>query len=380
MRGSRCLPVTFLVTLLLCLLPFNDPKVADQELAQKHQSLRTDHADWLSVQTFNIRLDALEADDRNHFRFRVHRLAKFFNDSKPCLVGLQEPFSGQLLHLQSELKQNYEVIGWERNIDRSHHSRINDYQTAIMYDKDKLMLVESDHYWLSEQPRVPQSKSWNSVGIRTVTIGAFRIRSRGRSSGADIVHFNTHLDVWGKLARDEQARVLLRAAKDWKKRYPEAILVVTGDFNCACGQEPHKILTDGGFLQDTWDTCVGSESCIVHHFSSTFHGWLGSTVDKYFARLIQFVLHVIHGSGVVLPTEVRMPHYKEMISILKGLNPVDLWNARPASIFRQHVDWILASPNVKVKMVYVGEVRDSEFSSDHFPVIALLEIPPVKNI
>ena len=183
-------------------------KLQELEMKMKMKNSRSDSnskddssndESLISVVSFNIRLDAEESNPDNHFTKRVSRLARFFNTVRPTLAGLQEPFSGQLLHLESELTPGvFGVVGRyrrlsehsgagtkrknveeqekeiEEEVDRAHPSRMSDFQTAILYDKTRLTLAESDHFWLSETPRVEQSRSWGSVGSRTVTIAAFR--------------------------------------------------------------------------------------------------------------------------------------------------------------------------------------------------------------
>jgi hypothetical protein len=64
--------------------------------------------------------------------------AKFFAASDPWLVGLQEPSSGQLMHLESLLPPHYTAVGDTANghgmLDRADARRADDFQTAILYD------------------------------------------------------------------------------------------------------------------------------------------------------------------------------------------------------------------------------------------------------
>lgn len=116
--------------------------------------------------------------------------------------------------------------------------------------------------------------------------------------------------------------MLLQAVKKWQNLYPDASIFVTGfkflsksllpfiyllgDFNTANGHEPHRILvSNNNILKDVWDECVSSEECLNHDFSSSFHGWIGSHVNKYGARIIHFILQIIHGSGADLPRSVK---------------------------------------------------------------------------
>ena len=77
----------------------------------------------LPVMTYNIRIDMEERDANNHYTKRVGRLSSFIGRMEPWLIGLQEPSSGQLLHLQSGLASHWRAVGYEGNghkdIDRA---------------------------------------------------------------------------------------------------------------------------------------------------------------------------------------------------------------------------------------------------------------------
>jgi len=282
------------------------------------------------------------------------------------------------------------AVGYEGNgrggIDRADPRRFNDYQTGILYDERHLELLETDHVWLSKNPRTPGSKDWGSIGSRTVTIAVFRLRNT-TADDANVIHMNTHLDVWGADARLQQAKLLVAHAAKWASRYPMAHIFLTGDFNSANGHSPHAALLDGGF-GDTWDSChKDRRGCISHAFASTFHGWLGSAVNTYLGRLVQFVIFTVHGAGVdfpkAVPTSARQAA-RAAWGIMKQLDLRVLSSNRPESLNRMHVDWILfrspvASELWHPKAAVVAEIRDDNFSSDHFPLIALFQMGESNN-
>lgn len=221
------------------------------------------------------------------------------------------------------------------------------------------------------------------MGARTVTIGAFRLRNgtHGGSGGGavDVVALNTHLDVWSAPARLAQARSLRGIAQEWAARHPAATLVVTGDFNAAPGHAPHRELLAGGLLRDTWDECAVDRGggCASHDMAATFHGWLGASVTNAWAvRVAQYAAQVLHGMGLEMPRSLDAVSLARVARLawhaLSQLSPRAVWDALPASLNRLHVDWVLASPPAAPVMAFVGDARDSELSSDHFPVVVLL--------
>lgn len=359
----------------------------------------------LPVVSFNIRYDGKERDENNHFRHRAQRIARFVNETEPWLVGTQEALASQVLHLQGEdFLPKYKFIGYTGGghdaLPAEHPARHYDWSTGILYDPSRLELVESDHVWLSETPQVEDSKSWGSGSPRTLTIAAFRFRRQGgdekhRQRQADLIHFNTHLDVWSAAARHGQARAMLMHILAWREKYPGAALVATGDFNSANGQEPHRILSK--VLHDAWDTCLVDQergACEVQPFAATFHGWRGTMVDRWAARPLLYILLAMHSSGMMLPRNTKAPEslreWRAAAGVLwqqlsdfgwlggGGSAAADVW---PASFTRIHVDWILfgqgrrSDRNVQLqpRAAYVGDVRDKDFSSDHFPVVTLFD-------
>jgi endonuclease/exonuclease/phosphatase family metal-dependent hydrolase len=355
--------------------------------------------DTLRAMSFNIRLDAWESDARNHFTKRVHRLAHTITTLRPHLVGMQEPFAGQLLHLGAHLPARYKALGRRRT---PHHiadmgdARVHDdYKCAILYDTEKLELLEQDYLWLSETPRVPLSKSWHSAGIRVLNIARFRMRA---TPSVQFIAFNTHLDVRSEHARREQAALVARTIATWQQRYPQAAVVLTGDFNAAVGQTPYRVLSKE--LRDAWTDCHSYNSddssssspppCVTHDYAHTFHGWLGSWPNSYLGRAAQYVMFTAHGAGLRLPWQVPTTvaqTARALLQLCTTAPQFSAWDAMPQSLARQHVDWVLydapakgaaasSAPAAAWTPTFAGvmDVRTSEFSSDHFPVLVSFAI------
>ena len=359
----------------------------------------------LPIITFNIRIDIEEADTNNHFTKRVERIAALIQRLSAAVIGLQEPFSGQVMHLQSHLPKHYDVIGYNGGghdkIDRANPIRHADYQTAVMYDTRRLLLIQSDHLWLSRTPRVERSSDWNSEGIRTVTIAHFKINTQSPSNDDDtpqLLVFNTHLDVFREEARYEQARLLAKIIAEWSAQHPTAVVLVLGDFNTAQNQRPYNALVTSNTelrLHDAWTACAASLKCVDQSFAASFHGWQGARLNTYGSRLLQLLVMSLHGSDLNLPRYIptlqAMPaHALQIGRQLFSKLPTSLseligwWNSLPP-FDRFHVDWILYSgPHdtssdqthwiIEPRMMFVADVRTANYSSDHFPVAGLFEL------
>eukprot|EP01113_Clastostelium_recurvatum_P038633 TRINITY_DN5800_c0_g1_i5.p1 TRINITY_DN5800_c0_g1~~TRINITY_DN5800_c0_g1_i5.p1 ORF type:complete len:388 (-),score=27.70 TRINITY_DN5800_c0_g1_i5:63-1226(-) len=380
------LPIVSVILLVGVVLLYNFPRYTDHDEAaiRAHLTNISRDATSIPVMTFNMRLDCEESDPNNHYTKRIHRINELFRSFEPWLVGLQEPFAGQLLHLQSYLPKHLNVIGYNRNEhDLGHPSRHNDFQVGMIYDARHLHLEEQDYYWLSETPRIPESKSWNSMGIRTINIARFTIRD-GVLAGTHLIAFNTHLDVRSEDARRHQASIAADIISRWKVLYPHAVFMMFGDFNSVPGQGAHRILTSQ--LSDAWTNCSLSHSCTTNAFGTTFHGWLGTFANVYLARPLQVVAFTLSGLGLDIPHAIpqQASQWARALARLFAKAPqYSLLESLPAWPYnRLHVDWILyhheSSPEsstvVVPSLVAVIDVRSTNFSSDHFPVVGVFTV------
>lgn len=108
--------------------------------------------------------------------------------------------------------------------------------SAIFYRPDRVELLETETFWLSETPEVPGSRSWDAAIQRIVTWGKFRHRESGR----EFFHFNTHFDHVGEQSRRQSARLLLERMAEVAGDAP---VVLTGDLNATPDSAAYRILT-----------------------------------------------------------------------------------------------------------------------------------------
>ena len=386
MRQKLFIAFAIIIPTLITLL-FTFPRYMEEDdstLLRKYQSIKQD---LLSVMTFNVRLDGIERDPNNHFTKRIYRLTETVEKWQPAILCVQEPFTGQLLHWQSLLPKYYRHIGYQHdditNRNFEHALSHMDFQVAILYNNQILKLMDQDYIWLSKSPRIIGSKNWDSGSIRTLNIARFQLKND--DNAINILIFNTHLDVKSGVARREQAKIVRSTIKQWQKKYPNAIVLLFGDFNSAPKQAAYDILTFSNFLHDTWTVCESDASmCILNSFSSTYHSWLGSIINTYGFQLLQAIIFAVHNSGARLPTEIptQLSSYldilKEIWKHFRMLNlseMISLWSQH-----RFHVDWILyqnsidGNERLQPRFIAVVDVRSRNYSSDHFPVVALFQL------
>lgn len=186
--------------------------------------------------------------------------------------------------------------------------------SAIFYDTNRLKALSYSTFWLSETPHVPGSKSWDAAITRIVTWGKFL----DKATGSSFYVFNTHFDHIGKEARKHSAQMILDAVDSLAGKYP---VIVMGDFNTTPNDPPYQIITSKNNPDHLTDT---KEISQTPHFgpTGTFNAFQNKETSD---QPIDFIF------------------VKNGIDVLKHATLSQTWGGR--------------------------------YSSDHFPVMALLVIP-----
>jgi endonuclease/exonuclease/phosphatase family metal-dependent hydrolase len=196
----------------------------------------------LNVMTFNIRLDT-SADSFNAWTNRKEFAAACIAFYDTDIAGLQEVMHHQLDDLKSYLPE-YGTLG----VGRLDGKTKGEY-SAIMYKKDRFEALDSETFWLSENPAAVGVKGWDAACERIVTWGHFK----DKQTGKDFYFVNTHFDHIGQIARRESSKLVLAKLKETVKDKP---VILTGDFNSVPTSEAIKILTDKSasyHLSNTFD-------------------------------------------------------------------------------------------------------------------------------
>lgn len=183
----------------------------------------------LKVMTFNIRL-SLESDKENSWTSRKPEALALMNYYHPDFFGVQEAVPQQMTDMKNGLK-NYSAVGVGRDDgkDKGEYS-------AIFYNNEKLEVLKSGTFWLSETPEKP-SKGWDAAYNRICTYALFRMKKGGKKFWA----FNVHFDHVGNVARVNSSKLILEKIKTFnQKNLP---VVLTGDFNLTEDSEPIKIIS-----------------------------------------------------------------------------------------------------------------------------------------
>src|SRR5690606_24458811 len=102
-------------------------------------------AQSLNVMTLNIRL-AWDSDKENCWEYRKAEAIQLLNYYEPDIFGVQEAVPQQMTDIKSGLK-NYDFVG----VGRDDGKNTGEY-SALFYDTEKLKVLRSGTFWLSETP------------------------------------------------------------------------------------------------------------------------------------------------------------------------------------------------------------------------------------
>jgi len=183
----------------------------------------------MRVMSFNLRRPVF-LDGANHWPHRKQRVVRLIESNQPDVIGMQECVAGQADYLALALPQ-YAIVGAGRE-DGARGGEM----CAVFYRRDRFTLRDRGHFWLSDTPDRPGSKSWGSMWTRMVTW----VELTDRNTGEDFFLFNTHFSVASQHARESSAVLL---AQRIAAIAGDAPVLVTGDFNDAADSRTHALLT-----------------------------------------------------------------------------------------------------------------------------------------
>lgn len=184
--------------------------------------------------TLNVRYDNPDDKD-NNWKFRKERVCQFIRERKLDVIGMQEVLHNQFLDLKQRLPE-YDGIGVGRDDGRT----AGEY-APLFYRKDKLEVLGSGTFWLSEHPDQPGLLGWDAVCPRIATWAKFREKATGKI----FMGVNTHFDHIGEEARRQSALLIISKIQEIVGDNPA---VVTGDFNVTDDSEAYLTITTDTFV------------------------------------------------------------------------------------------------------------------------------------
>ncbi len=258
----------------------------------------------MTVMSYNIRYNNPD-DGENAWPNRKNHVTDMMNSVYDAdVIGVQEALKGQLDDLQARMP-GYSWVG----VGRDDGKNTGEF-SPIFYKTERVELIVTNTFWLSETPHRPGSKSWDAAITRVATWAKFR----DRMNDQEFYVINTHFDHVGEVARVESAKLITQFVDDLEENLP---VIVTGDFNIPESSEAYSVLTESKRLSDAryesesghsgptasfsdWETLRPEESRIDYIFVSDEVGVLSHRIaaDRYDGRFPSDHLPVV--SEVVL--------------------------------------------------------------------------------
>jgi endonuclease/exonuclease/phosphatase family metal-dependent hydrolase len=218
------------------------------------------------LMSFNVRLASAQ-DGENAWDKRRELFFETIEKFRPDLIGFQEVLAVQYDAIAERMK-DYAFSG----VARDDGQRKGEW-SSIGYRKDRFTVVASGTFWLSEQPTVPGSKSWDAALTRICSWA----RLRETATGREFVHANTHFDHRGT----EQLNPIAAGVP----------AILTGDFNITENNPAYAALVQPARAEwihwiDSYRTLYPQrqpDEASAHSFKGTVQG---SRID--------FIFHTAH--------------------------------------------------------------------------------------
>ncbi|MBK7379720.1 MAG: endonuclease/exonuclease/phosphatase family protein [Ignavibacteriales bacterium] len=264
----------------------------------------------LRVMTYNIRFAGSADDEANNS----------WNSRKDLVAEVIRFNKADIFGLQEalhsqivDIKNSFPKYNWV-GVGREDGKEGGEY-SPIFFNTEKYKLIHTSTFWLSETPD-SVSKGWDAAFKRVVTWSEFTFLS----SGQKFFVFNTHFDHIGESARINSAKLILKKIKEIAGDNPTILI---GDFNTKSDSPPYSILTNG----------IDGEKRFYLNDAETVNSNI---------------------------------HYGSHITFNGFGNDIQPGNK---------IDFIFVNDKVKVKEHgVISETFDGKYPSDHFSVIAEVEI------
>ncbi|WP_226895322.1 endonuclease/exonuclease/phosphatase family protein [Luteolibacter marinus] len=214
----------------------------------------------LRVLSYNLRYITGEDRGAKAWPERRDQAAELIRSDDADIIGIQEGLPQMMDDLAARLN-GYAVIGVGREdgIDRGEYA-------AILVKTDRFRIQQSETFWLSDTPAVPNSCTWGNTVTRICTWA----KLYDRESGKTLHFFNTHLDHASAEARQKGTELILSRIAG--RTGP---VLLTGDFNAIEADPLHTAIKATGLI-DVWrsvhpDT-PPEEGGTFHHFTGAKDG------------------------------------------------------------------------------------------------------------
>lgn len=196
-----------------------------------YTSIERKEQNSVTAVTFNCAAPWGSLLDGTQSSARVKKFAAYMNTVNPDFIGTQEMNSNWLSKL-IELMPKYESYGVARGGDDSEKtSEMN----AVFWLKDKYTLIDNGTFWLSETP--DKESRYEGAGCNRICSW---VLLKNNETNKQYLYMNTHLDNVSEEAQGFGAKVILSKEQKLAEQYPDAAVILSGDFNQTRGMSAHS--------------------------------------------------------------------------------------------------------------------------------------------
>ena len=181
----------------------------------------------LRVMSANVMGAGLEEDGQCGTAFRSALLAEYIFAFEPDSVGLQEYNSKNRQYMGARISSKYATVSF---------SGYGTNWVSTIYRKDKYTAVANKMISIKVDGGQDYYFSWVAL--------------KDKSTGDIYIHGNLHLDYRGDTYRAKQAELINAELKKVIETYPNAIIAITGDYNCKWSSSVMTKLVDGLGIKD----------------------------------------------------------------------------------------------------------------------------------
>jgi len=217
----------------------------------------------MRVMTYNILNDSPQFKDlpKKNWADRRPHLLSVIQEAAIDILAIQEGRPNQVEDIQAALPQ-FGYYGIDSKGDNQGE------QLGIYYNQQKLSKVDSGTFWLSQTPEVC-SKDWGSTHPRICSY----VQLEEVEKEQQIFLFNTHLDHKSEEARLEGMKLILDKMAEKRKAFPQAHLILTGDFNARPQTPTYQKVKSQAWLVDTYHHAQTKKNNVHYTFSGVDAVW-----------------------------------------------------------------------------------------------------------
>jgi endonuclease/exonuclease/phosphatase family metal-dependent hydrolase len=221
----------------------------------------------VKLMTFNIRVDTV-LDGFRRWKQRKNLVVDTIKANAADVIGLQEAEMDQVQFIQRALPQYSSYAIGRKN------GRQKGETCAILYRKDRFIVLDSGTFWFSDDPANVGSKDWGALWPRICSW----VHLVDRSTRSGFYVYNVHMDPLSQRSRENSTRLLTAKIASRKTQDP---FIVMGDFNMERDNPAMQHLRQAGFPSARSPFPGTIDAWAAVHFREpeigTRHGFRGKT-------------------------------------------------------------------------------------------------------